>query len=146
MERATVTSINDEVTVVKTTAAGPCEGCDKALCIGTRDIELKVATVPGVKVGDVVGIEVPEAKLKAILFVLFLPVCAVVVGAAMGQWATETWLPEWSESGVPAIALSALFFFVTFGAVWMHERRTRDKRPQPRIVRHCVELSNEEIE
>ena len=131
-EKGTVVEIADDVAKVELDETEACRSCRLCRSAGRGKMLMEVDVVPGLEAGRKVLIEGGEKSWAASILLFLVPMVALVVGLALGQYVRIGGLSEESSSAI----LGAAFLAVSFAGAILWERRRRSRRPpeRPRVV------------
>ena len=85
LQYGVVTETNGENVTVRFMRTKACANCGACMTIGENEAQVEIANTLHARVGDAVRVELHEkGLLKASLFAYILPLCALLLGIALG--------------------------------------------------------------
>jgi sigma-E factor negative regulatory protein RseC len=136
-ERGTVIEISGEQVRVSIKRHASCESCGACGLGGKNELTLLVANTLGAKVGDLVLLELPTAKLyQAALLVYTIPLLMLLLGFGAGQAMGRQLGMTASQGEIGGIVTGFAMLTLTYlGVHRLDQRRKIGARFQPQLVR-----------
>lgn len=122
-----------EVSLQASEACGRCGACHPA---SEGRVGIEAVTVPGVKTGDVVEIEISTGGVVATSFVVYLlPVFFMIGGYVFGSWLAGLFSMGISDE-LGGIGGAILFCAASFGVIRWYDREVRRRGSlRARVIR-----------
>ena len=133
IEQGTVVELKDGKAVVEMGASSCCARCGVCSAAGSGKVRFEADAPVDVIVGDSVEVDVPVSRTQAALTVYLIPLGALLAGAILGNWLSDTYWPKSRFPGLLAILFGLGFVVIAFLCIGIHERRAAKSRRLPTI-------------